>query len=54
MLHDVSKQQHKPVIIVTHKAARKDMADKVIHIKSGMIEAIEENTHPMPIEDIEW
>ncbi len=54
LLHDVSKQQHKPVIIVTHNAALKDMADKVIHIKSGMIEAIEENTHPMPIEDIEW
>ena len=54
LLHDVSKQQHKPVIIVTHNAALKDMADKVIHIKSGMIEAIEENTHPMPIEYIEW
>ena len=54
LLHDVSKEQHKPVIVVTHNAALKDMADKVIHIKSGMIEAIEENAHPMPIEDIEW
>lgn len=54
LLHDVSKEQHKPVIVVTHNAALKDMADKVIHIKSGMIEAIEENAHPMPIKDIEW
>ncbi len=54
LLHDISKERHKPVIIVTHNAALKDMADKVIHIKSGYIEAIEENAHPMPIEEIEW
>ena len=54
LLHDVSKQQKKPVIIVTHNAALKDMADKVIHIKSGRIEWIEVNKHPTPIEEIEW
>lgn len=54
LLHDVSKQQKKPVIIVTHNAALKGMADKVIHIRSGRIEAIEENPHPMPVENIEW
>ncbi len=54
LLHDVSKQQKKPVIVVTHNAALKGMADKVIHIRSGRIEAIEENPHPMPVENIEW
>ena len=54
LLHDVSKQQKKPVVIVTHNAALKGMADKVIHIRSGRIEAIEENPDPMPIERIEW
>ena len=54
LLHDVSKQQKKPVIIVTHNAALKDMADKVIHIKSGRIEWIEVNKNPTPIEEIEW
>ena len=54
LLHDVSKEQKKPVIIVTHNAALRDMADKVIHIRSGRIEAIEANAHPMPIEQIEW
>ena len=54
LLHDVSKQQKKPVIIVTHNAALKGMADKVIHIRSGRIEAIEENPHPMSVENIEW
>lgn len=54
LLHDVAKEQHKPVIIVTHNAALKEMADKVIHIRSGRIEAIERNAHPVPIERIEW
>ena len=50
----MSKQQKKPVIVVTHNAALKGMADKVIHIKSGRVEYIEENDNPIPIEDIEW
>ena len=54
LLHDVSKEQKKPVIIVTHNAALKDMADKVIHISSGRIESIDINPSPMPIERIEW
>ncbi len=54
LLHDVSKEQKKPVVVVTHNVALKDMADKVIHIKSGLIEQIEINEHPTPIEDIEW
>lgn len=54
LLHDVSKEQKKPVIIVTHNAALKDMADKVIHIRSGRIESIDINPSPMPIERIEW
>lgn len=54
LLYDVSKQRKRLVIIVTHNAALKDMADKVIHIKSGMIEKIERNENPMPIEEIEW
>ena len=54
LLHDVSKEQKKPVIIVTHNAALKDMADKVIHIRSGRIESIDINPSPMSIERIEW
>ena len=54
LLHDVSKQRKRLVIVVTHNAALKDMADKVIYIKSGMIEKIEKNENPVPIEEIEW
>lgn len=54
LLYDVSKEQKKLVIAVTHNTALKDMADKVIRIKSGAIESVEVNAHPVPIEEIEW
>lgn len=54
LLHDTCKQRKRLVIIVTHNSALKDMADKVIYIKSGKIERIVENPSPQPIEEIEW
>ncbi len=54
LLHDVSKKNNKLVIVVTHNQALKHMADKVIHIKNGMIENFEINSAPLPIEEIEW
>ena len=54
LLYDVSKQRKRLVIVVTHNSALKDMADKVIYIKSGQIEKIVKNEHPVPVEEIEW
>lgn len=54
LLYDVCKERKRLVIVVTHNQALKDMADKVIHIKSGEIESIEINENPKPIEEIEW
>ncbi len=54
LLHDVCREQKKPVVIVTHNSALKDMADKVIYIRSGRIERIGINPAPKPIEEIEW
>ncbi len=54
LLYDVSKQQKKLVVTVTHNSALKDMADKVIYIRSGEIEKVETNEHPLSVEEIEW
>lgn len=54
LLHDVSKERKRLVIVVTHNQALKDMADKIIRIKSGRIESVEINENPKPIEEIEW
>ena len=54
LLQDLSRERNKLVIIVTHNAALKDMADKVIKITSGGIESIETNDNPKSVEEIEW
>lgn len=54
LLQDLSREKKKLVIVVTHNAALKEMADKVIRIKSGRIESIEINENPTPVEEIEW
>lgn len=54
LLYTLSREQGKLVIVVTHNTALKDMADKVIRIKSGRIERVEINANPIPVEAIEW
>lgn len=54
LLYDLSAREGKTVICVTHNQALKDMADKVIYIRSGMIEKVEKNPSPVPVEEIEW
>lgn len=54
LLHEICKTSDKAVVIVTHNAALKDMADKVLHIKNGRIVKKERNKNPKKIEEIEW
>ncbi len=54
LLHEVSRQRNRLVVVVTHNSALKDMADKVIYIKSGKIEKIDVNERPRDIQEIEW
>lgn len=54
LLYDVSKERKRLVIVVTHNSALKDMADKIITLKSGEIENIIINENPVPIQEIEW
>lgn len=54
LLYDVSRKQKRLVVVVTHNAALKSMADRVIYIKSGRIERVVKNPRPVPVEEIEW
>lgn len=54
LLHDMSRSENKTVIVVTHNAALKDMADLVIYIKNGAVENTHRNAKPKQIEEIEW
>ncbi len=54
LLQDMCREENKTVIIVTHNAALKDMADKVIYIKNGKADRVEINAEPKPVAEIEW
>ena len=54
LLHDAGKQHKKLVIVVTHNQTLKDVADKVIYIRNGLIEQFVINENPKPIAEIEW
>lgn len=54
LLYEVSRERKRLVMIVTHNSALKDMADKVIYLKSGEIEKIVVNENPVPVQEIEW
>ena len=54
LLYDISKNNQKLVMVVTHNQALKEMADKVITIKNGKIKSIVKNESPKSIEEIEW
>lgn len=54
LLQDTGKANGMTVVIITHNSALTDMADRVIHVKSGKITKIVKNHNPKPIEEIEW
>ncbi len=54
LLQDTCRKTNMTIVIVTHNSALCDMADRVIHVKSGTIESVTTNPNPTPIEQIEW
>lgn len=54
VLQDMSVKRHMTVIMITHNGALAQMGQKIIKVKSGHIEEIIHNEHPMNVEDIEY
>ncbi len=54
LLQDMCRQKGMTVIVITHNQAIAPMADRVIHIKNGKVETMEENPTPVSIDEIEW
>lgn len=54
LLQNLSRQQEKTVIIVTHNAALAEAADKVIRLKNGKIRDITVNTQPKAVSEVAW
>lgn len=54
LLQDTCRKKGMTVVVITHNTALTPMADRVIHIKSGQVAAMEQNPCPVPVEEIEW
>ena len=54
LLQDTCRQEGMTVVLITHNTAITPMADHVIHIKSGRVDAEEFSQNPTPVEAIEW
>lgn len=54
LLYDINKNMNKTIVVITHNAAIAAMADKVIRVRSGAVEAVTINSNPEPPERIEW
>ena len=42
------------VIVVTHNSLIAEIADKVIHIKNGLIDSVDINNKPKDIDEVKW
>ena len=54
LLQETCRENGVTVVVITHNSAITPMADRVIRIKSGRVESVEDNPHPVPVEYIEW
>lgn len=54
LLQDTCVQTGRTVVLITHNSAFTAIADRVIHIKEGKVEAMELNNHPISAETVEW
>ncbi|MEX0818535.1 MAG: ABC transporter ATP-binding protein [Pirellulaceae bacterium] len=54
MLLDLNRQLGKTVIVITHNSALAQVADRVIHLRSGEISGVDENDSPIAPEEVVW
>lgn len=54
LLEKAGRQEGMAVVIITHNSALTKMADRIITIKNGTIEAMVKNENITPVSEIEW
>ena len=54
LLYETCKKTGMTVVVITHNQALCGMADRIIRIKSGLVESTRINESPAPIDEIEW
>jgi len=54
ILKEFCVKYQKTVVLITHNTAISKIADRIFHLKDGMIEKIETNHDPLPPEKVTW
>jgi len=54
LLDDLNRDFNKTVILITHNAQIAEMADKIIHVRNGLIDSINMVQHPKRVSEIDW
>ena len=54
LIETVNHKYGNTIVMVTHNDAIKDMADRVVRLRDGMIRKDYRNVHKIPAEDLEW
>lgn len=54
LIETVNKKYNTTIIMVTHNEAIKDMADKVVKLRDGMIRKIVTNDHKLTADELDW
>lgn len=54
ILRDFCHDFNKTVVIITHNTAISKMADRIVYLKDGIVDKVEENMPPVPPEKVSW
>ena len=54
LLVDLNRELKKTVVVITHNSALADVADRVIHLRSGELTEIRVNAAPIAPEEVVW
>ena len=54
LLQDTARSRGMTVVIITHNSALTAMADRVVALRSGRVDAVYTNAAPKPVSEIEW
>lgn len=54
LLVDLKRNLRKTVVVITHNSALAEVADRVVHLRSGQVTEVTVNDHPREPEEITW
>ena len=54
LLHTLSRDTSRAVVVVTHNQALAEAADQVVSLHNGQVVSITQNPDPLPVEELSW